>query len=553
MIKIVDKYCSDVLADKIPSGIHLRNSVKRYLEDRKNGWEFREDSIENVVRFIGKLKHFTGKHNRKPFILEPWQMFIVANLYGFYNKDGTRRFQTAYLEMARKQGKTALVSAMCLYHLVADDEDAAEILLAANSKDQAKIAFNLVYGFTRGYDPNQRLLERLRSDIILLDKTKKGKTYNRRTSAFIKTLAADADKIDGYNCSLGIIDEYHSAPNSQTRDVIRSSQGMRVNPLLCTITSAGFDKALPCYELRTVASEISAGIKKDESFFSIIYAPDDDDDWKDSKNWIKSNPNLDITVNSNFLERQVQQAINSPNDEVGVKTKNFNIWCDSASVWIPDNYVISSSKKLNIEDFKGENCYVGVDLASNVDLTAVSYLFVRGEFHYFFVDYYVPRETLSVRNLHADKELYKQWAGNRYLKTTAGNVTDYDYITADLLKTDVRCPIDRIYYDKYNATSWAIQCTDQGLYLNPFSQSIGNFNNCTRAFERLILGGFVVIDDNPITRYCLRNVELRYDYNGNCKPNKLNEKKKIDGVIAMLQSLAAYIDASSNNKGTNIF
>jgi len=215
--------------------------------------------------------------------------------------------------------------------------------------------------------------------------------------------------------------------------------------------------------------------------------------------------------------------------------------------------VIKASKKLNFSDFTGQECYVGVDLASNVDLTAVSYLFVRNSTYNFFVDYYVPKETLDVRNLHADKDLYRQWVGNKYLKTTAGNVTDYDYITADLLKNNEKSPIDRIYYDKFNATAWAIQCTEQGLKMEPFGQSIGNFNNCTRAFERLMLGGLVTIDDNPITRYCLRNVELRFDFNANCKPNKANEKKKIDGVIAMLQSLAAYIDATSNYKGTNIF
>lgn len=553
MIDMLNKYCSDVLEERIPSGVNLRNAVTRYMEDRKNGWDFREDAIEKVVKFIGKLKHFTGKHAKHSFKLEPWQLFIIANLYGFYEKGGDRRFQTGYIEMARKQGKTALVAALCLYHLIADDEEAAEILLAANSKDQAKIAFNLVYGFARGYDPNQKLLERLRSDIVLLDSKKTCKTYERRTSAFIKTLAADSDKIDGYNCSLGVIDEFHSAPNSQVRDVIRSSQGMRVNPLLLTITTAGFDKSLPCYDLRTVTAEIAAGVKKDESFFGIIFSLDDGDDWRDPKNWVKSNPNLNVTVDRKFIERQVQQAINSPNDEVGVKTKNLNVWCDSVSVWIPDEYVIKASKKLNFDDFIGQECYVGVDLASNVDLTAVSYLFVHNNIYNFFVDYYVPKDTLDVRNLHADKELYKQWAGNKYLKITAGNVTDYDYITADLLKNDQKCPIDRIYYDKYNATAWAIQCTEQGLKMEPFGQSIGNFNNCTRAFERLMLGGQVAIDDNPISRYCLRNVELRFDFNANCKPNKSNDKKKIDGVIAMLQSLAAYIDSTSNYKGTNIF
>ena len=542
MVGNLDKYCKDVLSDKIPSGIHLKNAVNRYLSDRKNGWNFNEQAVNKVITFISKLKHFTGKHAKQNFYLEPWQIFIIANLYGFYNLDGTRRFQTAYLEMARKQGKTALVAALSLYNLLGEGENDAEILLAANSKDQAKIAFKLVQGFSKGYDPKEKTLKRFRADIILNDEP-----------GFIKCLASDSDKLDGYNCSLGIVDEYHSAPNSQVRDVIRSSQGMRENPMLVTITTAGFDKTLPCYELRTVCTEITAGIKKDESFFSVIYSLDDKDDWKNPDNWIKSNPNLGITINPDFIKKQVQQAINSPDDEVGVKTKNLNVWCDSASVWIPDEYVVKASKKLNIDDFKGEDCYIGVDLAADVDLNAVSYLFVRDGIYHFINDYYIPTETLQKRNLHADKEMYKQWVIHKYLKTTAGNATDYNFITKDLLENDKKFSIEKVFYDKYNATQWAIDCTEAGLRLEPYSQSIWSFNGCTKEFRRSILNDKIIIDDNPINRYCLRNVELRMDPQGNVKPRKANEKKKIDGVIAMLQALAAYMNAQANNKGTNIY
>jgi len=132
-----------------------------------------------------------------------------------------------------------------------------------------------------------------------------------------------------------------------------------------------------------------------------------------------------------------------------------------------------------------------------------------------------------VRNLHADKEMYKQWVIHKYLKTTDGNVTDYNYITRDLIENDKKSPVEKVFYDKYNATQWAIQCTEEGLTLEPFSQTLGNFNACTKEFRRLMLGGKIFIDDNPINRYCLRNVELKSDWNGNVKPNKSNEKKRL--------------------------
>lgn len=542
MIDGLDSYCQDVISGVIPSGVHLRNAVTRFSSDIASlKWHFDEAKVNKVIKFIAKLKHFTGKHVKQHFVLEPWQVFIIANLYGFYNEDGTRRFQTCYLEMARKQGKTALVAALSLYSLVADDEAAAEILLAANSKDQSKIAFNLVHGFAKGLDPDEKQLKRFRADIVLQDEP-----------GFIKCLASDSDKLDGYNCSLGIVDEYHSAPDSKVRDVIRSSQGMRVNPLLITITTAGFDKSLPCFELRTVATEISAGVKQDDSFFGVIYSLDEKDDWREPKNWIKSNPNLGVTVTADFIEKQVQQAINSPNDEVGVKTKNLNVWCDSATTWIPDEYVIKATKKLKMSDFAGEECYIGVDLAESVDLNAIGYMFMRDDKFYFFCDYYIPEETLKTRNLHADKEMYKQWVIHKHLKVTPGNSTDYDYITHDILKVDKIANIIKIYYDKYNSLGWAQQCTGERLPVEPFSQTLGNFNNCTKEFQRLILAGKIIIDDNPITRYCLRNVQLKRDWNGNVKPDKSNEKKKIDGVIASLQALAAYM-VEGANVGTGIY
>jgi phage terminase large subunit-like protein len=550
VLDIVNKYCDDILSGRIPAGIHLKNAVLRFINniscagkgEGEARWEFREDAVEKVVNFVHKLKHFAGTYSGKHFELMPWQMFIICNLYGFYNLDGTRRFQTCYLEMARKQGKTSLVAALSLYHLIDDGEDGGEILFTANSLDQARIGFRMVSGYALGYNPDKRVLKQRFKDI-----------YYDKTSSFIRVLAADSSKLDGYNCSLGIVDEYHSAPSSFVRDVLRSSMGMRVNPLLITITTAGFDKNLPCYELRTVTADIISGNKIDESFFGVIYSLDEKDDWHDPALWIKANPNLDVTVKAEFIERQVLQAINSPSDEVGVKTKNLNLWCDSGKTWIADEYIIKATDHINIAEFEGMECHVGVDLSSTTDLTAVSYLFVKDDKYNFINYYYIPRDTLGKAQLHADTDLYREWAYHGYLKTTAGNVTDYDYITRDMLGVEEKSDIQNVFYDKYNANAWAIQCEEQGLPMKPFGQTTGNFNNATREFERLMLCGKVVLSDNPITRYCLRNVELRYDFNGNCKPTKDQQNKKVDGVIAMLQALAAYQEYTGNFHGCQIF
>jgi phage terminase large subunit-like protein len=495
--------------------------------------EFREGKVEQVIDFIASLKHFAGSHSGRKFKLEPWQIFVIANLYGWYWK-GTnkRRFQTAYIEVARKNGKTALSAALGLYHLIADGEDAAQVLLAANSKEQAHICYDFTSKFCKGFDPKGDYLRRYRADIIF-----------DKTNSFLKVLAADSDKLDGFNCSFGIVDEYHSAPNSKVRDVIRSSMGMRDNPLLLTITTAGFDKALPCFDLRTVCTEVIAGIKEDDSMFSIIYTLDEDDNWQDPQNWSKANPNIGITVKESFIKDQVIQAKNNPSDEVGIKTKNLNVWCDSAQTWIPDDYIIRATQKLSFDDFKENDCFIGVDLASVQDMTAVAYCMPKDGKVNIIVKYYLPKDGIKSR---PDRELYQQWVRGGYLTLTPGNVTDYDYITKDILSTSNSVLIQAVAYDKWNSVGWAIDCTEIGLPLEPFSQSIGNFNAPTREMERALMSGEIVLDDNPITRFCFRNVEIKADFNGNIKPNKGITAKKIDGVIAAIQALAMWSVRKAN-------
>lgn len=530
------KYADDVLEGKIVCGESIKLACKRFKEDlQREDLVFKEDKVQRAFNFISTLHHYTGKHSGKPFILEDWQQFIVANILGFYWKDGTRRYTNSYIEVARKNGKTALAAALCLYFLIADGEDGAEVLLAANSKEQAKIAFNMCSNFVKGLDPKHNYLKPYRADILF-----------NMTNSKLKVLAADDSKLDGFNASFGLLDEYHSAKNSKVRDVIKSSMGMRQNPHLCTITTAGFDKTLPCYQLRTVAIEVLNGLKKDDETFIAIYSLDDGDDYRDSNNWIKSNPNLDITVTSKYISGQVQQAINNPSEEVGVKTKTLNIWCDVSNVWIPDSYIVKASKNVDLGAFKDEVCYVGVDLAATSDLTAVAFLVVKDGQYYYKVHYYLPESALIEK---ADKELYRYWKQQGYLTVTSGNVTDYDYITNDILKYSQVVNIQSVGYDKYNATQWAIDATEQGLPLEEYSQALANFNKPTKEIERLILSGRVTIDNNEITRYCFRNVALKSDHNGNVKPNKAVDKKKIDGTIAMIQALGCYLEVPhySNN------
>ncbi len=537
MADIWDTYCEDVASGKIIACHYIKLASIRFKKMKADSrFDFLIHKVKKVIDFFALLRHFQGRYAGKQFILQPWQQFIVAAIYGFYWKNTNTRVVTfVYIEMARKQGKTAFAAGLSLYHELADNEPAAEVYLAANSKDQAKIAYNFCKNFAMGLDRKGQFLKIYR-DSITFDSTK----------SFMKVLAADSTKLDGPNPSMFLLDEYHAAKTTALKDVLQSGQGMRDNPMQMIITTAGFDKLSPCYEMRTIAIEILSGLKQDDSFFTVIYTLDNGDDWKLKSNWIKSNPNLGITVKEKYIKDQIQKAVNLPSEEVGIKTKNINLWCDAEDIWIPDSYIIHSTQKIDPEFFEGKECYVGIDLSSTSDLTAVTFMapVIENDMTvlYFLVHFYLPESALEEKRF---KELYGDWRRQKQLFVTPGNVTDYDYILNDIMDMQQKygAYIVSVAYDAWNATQFVINATDRGLPMKPFSQAIGNFNKPTKELERLILSGKTRICNNIIVRHCFRNVVMARDNNGNTKPSKKFEEKKIDGVITMIEALGAWLES----------
>lgn len=524
------QYAQDVTEGRVLVGQYIKLAVERfYCFIEREDLEFREDQVDRVIDFIALLRHYTGRHAGKPFILLPWQEFTIANIYGFYRKDdGERLITSVYIEIARKNGKSAFAAALCLYHLIADGEAGAAVYLAANSKDQVKdSSWPLCSKFARGLDPKSKRLEILR-DTVRFD----------LTDSTLKVLAADERLLDGSNPSMFLLDEYHAARTSGVKDVLQSGQGMRDNKMGIIITTAGFDKLGPCYQMRTMCTEVLMGLKQDDTLFAGIYSLDEADDWKDETVWAKSNPNLEVTVKTKYLREQIQKAVNSPSEEVGIKTKNINMWCDAELVWIPDTYILKASQEVEFEDFRDMDCYVGVDLSSTSDLTCVSFMFPTEDKYHFKVKYYLPEAALTEKRF---REMYGEWRRKGLITITPGNVVDYDYILNDIMDISKIVSIQKIAYDDWNATQFIIYATDAGLPMEPFSQALGNFNKPTKEIERIILSGRAVIDNNLINRHCFRNVVMARDRNGNTKPSKQFEEKKIDGVIAMIQALGVYL------------
>lgn len=528
------RYAQDVLNGSIVAGELVKLACKRFINDlERPDLEFRAEIVDRFITFCSLLKHFKGKSANEKFILENWQQFIAANIIGFYYKNtDDRKYTNSLICVSRKQGKTALAALFCLWFLIGDGESGAEVDLAANSRQQAQIAYEFCTNYAKQLDPSGKELKCLRTGIKL-----------KLNDSNLNVFAADSTKLDGFNASFALIDEYHAAKDSRLYDVLKSSQGQRKNPHLMVISTVGFSITSPFKKLYDTDCEILHGLKQDDSTFAMIFALDDGDDWRDEKVWRKIAPNLDITVTTKYLREQVIQAENNVSAETGILVKNFNVWQQVTNIWIPDSYVNRCFKKISYSDFNEDTslCYCGTDLAAVGDMTAVSCMFTKDDDDklYFITEYFLPETALTES---PNRELYKQWKRQGLLTITEGNVTDYTYVTKMLIKRNSHIPIRKIAYDSWNSTQWAIEATEQGLPLEPFSQSIGNFNRPTRELERLIRSQKVVFQTNEITRWMFRNVLLKHDHNDNVKPTKGGTgNQKIDGVIAILEALGIYL------------
>lgn len=534
------EYADDVLSGKIKACEAIRLACKRY-EDWKNREDiyFDKEDVEQKIRIVSRLKHFTGQHNGKPFELLPWQQFCVANIFGWkWKRNNLRVTRNVFIMISRKAGKTAFAAALGILCAIADKENGSEVELVANSRQQAKIAFDITSNFCESVDKKKRIFKRYR-DSILIPKTK----------SKIQILSSDAMGNDGYNSSCFVLDEFHAAKSWDLYNVMKSSQGMRQQPLAIIITTAGFLlNGYPCYEHRLNCIDILKGNKVDDTQFSAIYELDEGDDWEDEENWIKCAPSLGQTVSYDYLREQIVAAKNNSALETGVRTKNFNQFCQTKEVWIPDNYLTNTFDTVKLEDLYDEDCYMGVDLSAISDLTAISVLFPPNEERKVHPDKFIFKNIIYVPESSIDEsvngDLYKLWRRQKYVKVTSGNVVDYDEILRDQLDIYNKTYLLAIGYDSWNATQWAINATSEGLPLYPYSQAVGNFNRPTKYFEMLIREGKVVIDYNPCVRWCFNNVELKFDYNDNCKPVKSggNQDRKIDPIIAMVQALGTYLN-----------
>lgn len=528
-------YVKGVLDGSIVACEYIKLACQRTIDfDNRDDMYFDEEDVTRRINFIWKMRHSTGEHNKQHFKLLPWQLWLISQIFGWKWKDtGYRVTRKVFLMISRKNGKTAICSALSLAAMVGDGQSGQEIDIIANNSKQAGICFDQIKNYAESVDPLRKIFQTYRSEIrVPYFKSK------------IQVLSSESMGLDGWNSSVVIFDEFHAQKNWDLYNVMKSSQAAREQPLMIVLTTAGFliGEAYPCYSTWETCIDILRKDKQDDAYFSAIYQLDEGDDWQDEECWIKCSPSLDQTVFRQFMREELTAAKNNVSLENGIRTKTLNEWRQSENVWLHYELLKSNMQPMTVEEMSNlpnvSYAYIGVDLSAVSDLTALS-LMVESDGKMYFKSWaFVPEDCLlSGQNAMR----YRDWQKMGYIDVTDGNVQDYDYILSKIREIDSVIPIAGVYYDQWNAVQFAVNATNIGLPMYPYSQALGNFNRPTKMFELLLKKGDIVMDYNTMVLWCFANSTLKYDFNDNCKPIKADTKNgKIDTVIAMLQALGGY-------------
>ncbi len=538
---VARRYAEAVVAGEIPACRWVKFACQRQLDDlaRFKGkaapYQFnpklrdREGrafhSADNLCAFIERLPHVKGPLAGERIKLEPWQVFILTAVFGWVKPDGKRRFRRSYIEVPRGNAKSTLSSAVALYMLAADGEGGAEVYSLATTRDQARIVFGDAQTMARraaGFRSRFGVEVGAHNLHVLA------------TGSKFEALSAEGSTLDGLNIHFGCVDELHAHKTRTVYDVVETGTGKRDNSLLWVITTAGSNRAGICYEIRTFVNRLLEGLFEDDSQFGIIYGLDDADDWTSEEALIKANPNWGISVRPEVLLPLQAKAMQMPSAINNFKTKHLNEWVNADTAWMDMRaWEACAEPGLSEEDFIGEPCHIGLDLASKVDIAAKAKVFQRDGRLYVFLTYYLPESAVD----EGRNSQYSGWARRGLLTVTPGNVTDFDQIEAELVADASRFQIVEVPFDPFQATQLSAHMLTEGLPMVEMRPTVLNFSEPMKQLEALVLQRRLVHNGDPILSWMISNVVCHRDAKDNIYPRKEREENKIDGVVALIMAL----------------
>lgn len=527
-VAIADQYIKDVLSGKMVACEHVKQACQRQKDDlrrKKWRWHFDEKKAWRVCFFIEKLTHIKGKWAGKPIQLEPWQIFILTTVFGWFG-DEKRRYKTVYIEVARKNAKSTISSGVGIFTLAAEEEGGAEVYSAATTRSQALITWN---DAKQMVNRNSALRKRFglttSAYSISVDKT---------ASSF-KALSRDhGGNLDGLNTHCAIIDELHAHKTRDVFDVLETSTGSRQSPLIWCITTAGSNRAGICFEQHTYTQRILKGVVDDERYFGIIFTIDEGDSWDNENVWIKANPNLGVSVDKDDLRSKCLKAQEMAAAKNNFMTKHLCVWVNADTAWMDMQKWESCGIDNIIDDFYGEPCWVAVDLATKKDISAISIIFKKNDKMFIFGKYYVPSATAEAPgNQH-----YLGWIEERAMEVTRGNTTDYSVIEDYIRWLQMHFEVQAVGYDSWQANYLATRLLAEGAPMIEVRQIISNMSEPMKLLEAKVLDSQLRHDKNPALTWMISNVVAHLDTRDNIQANKQYPENKIDGAVALIMAMS---------------
>lgn len=527
----------------MPFGGEILRKLKNYkpTKFKAKGSYYDKEYADFAVAFIESLCHTKGTWAGKPFELMDWQEQIIRDLFGILKPNGYRQFNTAYIEIPKKNGKSELAAAVALLLTCGDGEQRAEVYGAAADRQQASIVFDVAADMVR-------MCPALNKRVKILASQKR--LVYEPTNSFYQVLSAEAYSKHGFNVHGVVFDELHSQPNRKLYDVLTKGSGdARMQPLFFLITTAGTDTHSICYEVHQKAQDIIDGRKIDPTFYPVIYGADDTEDWTSPKVWKKCNPSLGETIGIDKVKTACESAKQNPSEENSFRQLRLNQWVKQAVRWMPMDKWDKCAFAVREDDLKGRVCYGGLDLSSTTDITAFVLVFppLGEEDKYIILPYFwIPEDTLDLR-VKRDHVPYDVWERQGYLQTTEGNVVHYGYIEKFIEQLGKKFNIGEIAFDRWGAVQMVQNLESMGFTVVPFGQGFKDMSPPTKELMKLTLEQKIAHGEHPVLRWNMDNIFIRTDPAGNIKADKEKSTEKIDGAIATIMALDRAIRCGNNN------
>ena len=544
-VNAANQYARDIVRGRTVACRYVVDACQRHLDDlakektKKFRYRFDKDLAEKAAKFIQLLPHTKGEwaFKRMPITLEPWQLFIVCCAFGWVQK-GTklRRFREVYTEIPRKNGKSAISAGVALYCFTCDDEFGAEVYSGATTEKQAWEVFR----------PARLMCKRTPALCDAFGVEVNASNMNRpEDGARFEPLIGNPG--DGSSPSCAVVDEYHEHDTDALYTTMLTGMGARRQPLMWAITTAGYNIEGPCYDKRREVIEMLNGTVPNDELFGVIYTVDEGDDWTDPVVLRKANPNMGISVYSDFLLSQQKRAMNNARQANVFKTKHLNIWVSARAAYF--NLVSwrnCEDETLTIEQFEGQPCYLSFDLARKLDMNSMVRIFTRdidGRRHYYCIapKFWVPYDTVYSTDTDHQRtaERFQKWVNSGHLEVTEGAEIDYRVILEEAKAVNRQNPVEESAIDPHGATNLSHHLADEGLSPITIVQNYTNMSDPMKELEAAIEAGRFHHDGHPILTWCISNVVGKH-LPGNddvVRPIKEHSENKIDGATALIMDI----------------